>query len=295
MGLTRDQGRFHGARDTTFAEGHRRPDKGMSPVEQPQSAQRRRGARRALAAAFTAAVLTGGGAHAATIAAGDTLGATVFGTTSIYQVFGHDGSPGGGGTATDAIQFDFAAASGNVFTFGATGLIDCCAGVALNIPPDGGGSNMNVGGANGLSSLTGNANIPLVGVFTTDADPFGGAAPATLSFDVDNPASLAPLLHQVFYIGDGRAGRDNAAGAQLTFTVPTSATRLYLGVIDASSFNSTTGFYADNDGAFAVSVSLTNTGSPGGAIPEPGTWALMILGFGAAGSMLRSRRRLGAT
>ncbi|WP_337185331.1 PEPxxWA-CTERM sorting domain-containing protein [Phenylobacterium sp.] len=29
---------------------------------------------------------------------------------------------------------------------------------------------------------------------------------------------------------------------------------------------------------------------PTGGIPEPGTWALMILGFGAAGSMLRRRR-----
>jgi hypothetical protein len=28
-----------------------------------------------------------------------------------------------------------------------------------------------------------------------------------------------------------------------------------------------------------------------GAVPEPGTWALMIMGFGGAGAMLRSRRR----
>jgi hypothetical protein len=27
-------------------------------------------------------------------------------------------------------------------------------------------------------------------------------------------------------------------------------------------------------------------------IPEPGTWALMILGFGGVGAMLRNRRRL---
>ncbi len=29
----------------------------------------------------------------------------------------------------------------------------------------------------------------------------------------------------------------------------------------------------------------------GGAVPEPATWAMMIVGFGAAGSMLRSNRR----
>ncbi|TAL35659.1 MAG: PEP-CTERM sorting domain-containing protein [Phenylobacterium sp.] len=28
------------------------------------------------------------------------------------------------------------------------------------------------------------------------------------------------------------------------------------------------------------------------AVPEPATWTMMILGFGAAGAMLRTRRRL---
>ncbi|MDZ4374575.1 MAG: PEPxxWA-CTERM sorting domain-containing protein [Phenylobacterium sp.] len=31
------------------------------------------------------------------------------------------------------------------------------------------------------------------------------------------------------------------------------------------------------------------------AVPEPATWAMMIMGFGAAGAMIRQRRRLGAT
>jgi hypothetical protein len=34
---------------------------------------------------------------------------------------------------------------------------------------------------------------------------------------------------------------------------------------------------------------------PTGAIPEPSTWALMILGFGATGAAIRSRRRVPAS
>jgi hypothetical protein len=48
-------------------------------------------------------------------------------------------------------------------------------------------------------------------------------------------------------------------------------------------------------GHFAASGDLrTETYSVsqvGGAVPEPAAWALMIVGFGAAGAMLRLRRR----
>ena len=46
-----------------------------------------------------------------------------------------------------------------------------------------------------------------------------------------------------------------------------------------------------------VTVSAIQTGpGPGSAVPEPATWAMMIVGFGAAGSMVRSRRKVaGAT
>ncbi|WP_435530023.1 FxDxF family PEP-CTERM protein [Phenylobacterium koreense] len=32
--------------------------------------------------------------------------------------------------------------------------------------------------------------------------------------------------------------------------------------------------------------------APTGAVPEPATWAMMIIGFGAAGTMVRNRRKL---
>lgn len=221
------------------------------------------------------------------IAPGGTVSYTVPGTASIYQIFGHPGNPGGDyGPASDALLTTFAAGSGNAFTVTAAGLVSCCSN-APNIPPDGGSGGMSVGGANGLSSLSGNTLIPLVGVFTTETDPFGGTPPAALAFDASNPLSLSPLLNQVFYIGDGRSGFNNSLGALLTFTAPTNATRFYVAGIDAFGFNGLTGYYNDNQGSWDVTINLA-------AVPEPSTWAIMLLGFGAAGGAMRARRRVRA-
>lgn len=242
---------------------------------------------RYLIGAIAALTLSGGAiAQADEINPGDTVsGITVLGTASIYHIFGHEDP--GTGTSTEAALLTFDAGVGNTFTFDAEGLIGCCSAISAAHTPDGAAGSMNIIGANGLSSLTGNGLVPLVAVFTTDTDPFGGAAPAALGFDANNPTGLSPLLNQVFYVGDGRAGRNDAGGAFLSFLAPSTATRLYIGVIDASGFNAPTGFYHDNPGSFSVDVSLTAPTT--GAIPEPSTWAMMILGFGAAGAMMRRR------
>jgi hypothetical protein len=45
-------------------------------------------------------------------------------------------------------------------------------------------------------------------------------------------------------------------------------------------------------GDYRLNVSLQAPGSPG-AVPEPATWAMMLMGFGAAGYSLRRRRSAG--
>ena len=219
-----------------------------------------------------------GTALAAPIASGGTAATTLFGNTPVYQIFGHPGNPGGdvsGGSVNDAVLFTFAAGAGNVFTFTASGLVNCCGGTP-NTPPDGLFAGTSIMGANGLSSVAGNTQLPLLGVFTTDTDPFGSTPPATLSWDANNPTSLSPLLQQVFYIGDGKTGYQDATGSPLAFAAPASATRLYLGVADAFGFNGLTAAYADNTGSYAVTVSLA-------AVPEPQTYAMMIVGLALLG------------
>ena len=228
-----------------------------------------------------------GSALAAPMAPGDTAVTTVFGNTPVYQIFGHPGNPGGdvgGGPVNDAVLFQFAAGGANVFTFNASGLTNCCGGTP-NTPPDGIFAQTSIVGANGLSNAVGNTQLPLLGAFTTDTDPFGSTPPAALPWDANNPASLSPLLQQVFYIGDGRTGYQDATGSLLEFAAPANATRLYLGLADAFGFNGLTAAYADNTGSYAVTVSLAPS-----AVPEPQTYAMIFAGLALLG--FAGRRRL---
>jgi hypothetical protein len=89
----------------------------------------------------------------------------------------------------------------------------------------------------------------LVGVFLPEQ--LGGRTPSTLDFeDRYNFDRLAPTLRQLFFIGDGR----NADGRLQLFRIPAGATRLFLGIADASDFRGPPGSYDDNYGRFRVKI-----------------------------------------
>ena len=71
------------------------------------------------------------------------------------------------------------------------------------------------------------------------------------------------------------------AGASILSAVPWFA-YAYNGV----DTNNDGHFYRDTNPGFEGQASLVT-----GAVPEPATWALMLVGFGAVGVSLRRRRR----
>ena len=71
-------------------------------------------------------------------------------------------------------------------------------------------------------------------------------------------------------------------GAGGSFIVPIGATKLYLGLPDGFSFQGPPGTYNDNTGGFAIT---------GVGVPEPATWAMMLMGLAGLGAARRSRSR----
>jgi hypothetical protein len=197
------------------------------------------------------------------------------------------------------------ATAGETFTFTVTGSVSY-EGLTPHNPPDGGFHFSGPRSEDGLTSINDIANYyrmpinALVGVFLGPGLPTSNPAPGLLNFGIHDLGhgtyvgmkftTLSPELQQTFFIGDGLTGR--GSGSVQTFIAPTGATRLYLGVVDGVHWGNNTGGYdvCVNCGSAVSELSSDSV------VPEPSTWAMMLLGFAGLSyaSFRKSRRSPGA-
>ncbi len=120
-----------------------------------------------------------------------------------------------------------------------------------------------------------------------DTNPY----PISVGFDFTNPAGAA-----------GSAINGTSYG----FIIPFTSCGLFAGGCGRVSWGSPSVFNFGNGGQFSLGLSDVNFGTPGSsnvrgtftllsdstpAVPEPATWAMMLIGFGVVGGTMRSRRR----
>jgi PEP-CTERM motif len=141
--------------------------------------------------------------------------------------------------------------SGEILNLSAFGTVSCCFGGSPTNGPSG-------GGLGGGTAITGYGNVAAY-TSTTQMELVA----------VFNVPTLASPLWSVFAIGNSYSG----------LVVPTGATELYLGFADADGFSGPPGYYNDNTGSVTVS-----------GVPEPSTWAMMILGFVGVGFIAYRRK-----
>jgi hypothetical protein len=234
-------------------------------------------ARLGLVAMAALSISLGEAAHAATVlvpATGDIFLATQPAGTMITGDFGSDTAP-----ANSPVELSLSQPV--TLTFSASGMASVDASNYAG--PDGGvysdESGFSPSPADGTYKGPANA---LIGVFEGPGVTDVSMGPASLDYTQAANTALAsqsPGLNQIFFIGDGLTG--TGTGSVQDFVAPAGATSLYLAVAD--SYGSSTG----NTGGFVVSF----TGAGVTAVPEPASWALMILGLGMSGGVLRRSRR----
>jgi hypothetical protein len=208
---------------------------------------------------------------AATAVAADSqneISLTVDATMDIYRAGGYNDSSNG----IAPVVFTFPPRAGQTMTIPAAGGAWTCQTGFAEFGPDGqtSGACLAQGTPTNFKSIGPFSGYhltdflgALAGVFLQDTLP--SSAPPALRFYVSNNSAggiqtnflaLSPEIGQVFFIGDGLTG--TGTGKAQTFSVPPTATHLYLGYVDncMAPNNTTPGCYSDNVGSLNLTVRL---------------------------------------
>ena len=185
-----------------------------------------------------------------------TVDVSVAGSANLFGA-GHAVPPGDGSLPPLAIEFapgpdkfiNFLSVTGSITSAGYPFDAD---GSPLFCPTD-------VNSTAGIAGIIADRTLFLAGVFLEAGEPAN--PPARLDFSTNGLGReftvLSPAIAQTFYIGYGRTLTN--LGACQRFVVPPTATRLFLGIVDAwdgSAVRGDPGAYFDNTGAYEVRLAL---------------------------------------
>jgi PEP-CTERM motif len=118
--------------------------------------------------------------------------------------------------------------------------------------------------------------------YHSDNNYGGGWASHNWTFDPVNPSSRATFTGVYNLVG-------SAPSVGLTATLYTSA---FSGAVTDYMNTSRVRFNLPSNVSFSSQSGSFLTGLSAGGVPEPATWAMMILGFGVIGGAMRTRRRV---
>lgn len=165
---------------------------------------------------------------------------------------------------------------------------------------------VSISGGETLVGNGGQARVEAADAFLDTAFTYNGLAGQTLGFDLsDNELAFTQAEFRLF-VGKGDATEatltffDTTGGQfQETFAIPANgyfnAYAIDGQLIDYFSFSANGSIEDVRQVRLGGVGGLDGGGGGAGVVPEPGTWALMILGFGGAGTVLRAQRRRRAT
>lgn len=247
--------------------------------------------------------------------------AIVLGTASIFKAgtssntgFIACGATVAQSSGTDAVLINLPEGTDRSITFGATGVISCL-NIAPDINPDGISAGTHCGGVTnvfGINGIKGQAVTTLANPISQSLNNYGGNHLSGVFLDNVNPVGVVNTvltdiatqttddivdignLSESFFIGDGNS--DTVANNVQTFIIPTTATRLFLGIEDAFAISGTPGCYQDNNGQFNVEYTITFTplaaiGTEAIPIPSLSWQALGLIILGIFLIILKSRYR----
>ena len=171
------------------------------------------------------------------------------------------------GTASQAADFYFSFGTDTTDPSVTNGFAGTVTGRILGLPDDGTGGALQVL----IDSYSPNGSL----TFPIDANTWLFSSDYQNSFTVENGTIVAALFRN----DDFTFGGDDQFMVNILLGNGGGTNYVSLDSNNASSIWNNQGF---------AGVTFTRIDA---AVPEPGTWALMLLGFGAAGVALRSRRK----